>query len=53
MTFTGTDSIKPSCTGSPTAFAGGNRIIHRDLVIVDSGKEFEFVSTDTGLAISG
>jgi hypothetical protein len=28
-------------------------MIHRDLVIVDSGKEVEFVSTDAGLVISG
>jgi hypothetical protein len=53
VTFAGTHSVKPNCTGSPTADAGGNGIIHRDLVIVDSGKEVEFVSTDAGLAISG
>ena len=53
VTFTGTYSVKPNCTGSLTADAGANGIIHRDLVIVDSGKEVEFVSTDAGLVISG
>ena len=40
-------------TGGLTADPGGNRIIHRDLVIVDSGKEVELVTTDAGLVISG
>jgi len=53
VSFTGTYSVKPNCTGSLTADAGSNGIIHRDLVIVDSGKEVEFVSTDAGLVISG
>jgi hypothetical protein len=53
VTFTGTYSVKPNCTGSLTADAGSNGIIHRDLVIVDSAKEVEFVSTDAGLVISG
>ena len=53
VTFIGTYSVKPNCTGSLTADAGSNGIIHRDLVIVDSGKEVEFVSTDAGLVISG
>ena len=52
-TFTGTYSVKPNCTGTLTADAGSNGIIHRDLVIVGSGKEVEFVSTDAGLVISG
>ena len=53
MTFTRTYSVKPNCTGSLTANAGSNGIIHRALVIVDSGKEVEFVSTDAGVVISG
>jgi hypothetical protein len=48
-----THSVKPNCTGSLTADAGSNGFIHRDLVIVDSGKEVKFVSTDAGLVISG
>lgn len=53
VTFTGTYTVKPDCTGSLTADAGSSGIIHRDLVIVDGGKEVEFVSTDTGLVIAG
>jgi hypothetical protein len=53
VTFIGAYSVKPNCTGSLTADAGSNGIIHRDLVIVDSGKEVELVSTDAGLVISG
>jgi hypothetical protein len=53
VTFTGTYSVKPNCTGSLTADAGDSGIIHRDLVIVDGGKEVEFVSTDAGLVIAG
>jgi hypothetical protein len=53
VTFTGTYLVRPNCTGKLTADAGDNGIIHRDLVIVDSGKEVEFVSTDPGLAIAG
>jgi hypothetical protein len=44
--------VKPNCIGSLTANAGSNGIIHRDLVIVDGGKEVELVSTDVGLVIS-
>ena len=53
VTFTGTYLVRPNCTGNLTADAGDNGIIHRDLVIVDSGKEVDFVSTDPGLVIAG
>ena len=53
VTFTGTYTVKANCTGKLTADAGANGIIHRDLVIDDSGKEVEFVSTDPGVAIAG
>jgi hypothetical protein len=53
VTFTGTYLVRPNCTGKLTADAGDNGIIHRDLVIVDSGKEVDFVSTDPGLVIAG
>jgi hypothetical protein len=52
VTFSGTYSVKPNCTGSLAVNAGGS-IIHRDLVIVDGGKEVDFVSTDPGLVIAG
>ena len=53
VTFQGTYSVKTNCTGSLTVNAGTSGIIHRDLVIVDDGKEVEFVSTDPGLVIAG
>ena len=53
VAFTGTYTVNANCTGSLTADAGPSGIIHRDLVIVDAGKEVEFVSTDPGLVIAG
>jgi hypothetical protein len=53
VTFTGTYSVKADCSGNMTVNAGANGIIHRDLVIVDDGKEVDFVSTDPGLSIAG
>ena len=53
ITFTGTYSVQPNCTGSLTVNAGASGIIHRNLVIVEDGNEVEFVSTDPGLVIAG
>jgi hypothetical protein len=54
VTLTAAYSVQPNYTGSSLITdAGSNGIIHRDLVIVDSGKGVEFVSTDVGLVISG
>ena len=53
VAFTGTYTVNANCTGSLTADAGPSGINHRDLVIVDAGKEVEFVSTDPGLVIAG
>src|ERR1017187_9751534 len=53
VTFTGTYSVKPNCTGNLTVDAVANGIIHRDLVVVDGGMEVAFVSTDSGLVIAG
>ncbi len=53
VTFTGIYSVKADCSGNMTINAGVNGIIHRDLIIVDDGKEVDFVSTDPGLSIAG
>jgi hypothetical protein len=53
VTFTGTYTVNANCTGSLTVDAGASGIVHRDLVIVDAGKEVEFVSTDPGVVIAG
>ncbi len=53
VTFTGTYTVNANCTGNLTVDAGASGIVHRDLVIVDGGKEVEFVSTDPGAVIAG
>ena len=53
VTFTGTYSVNPNCTGSATFNLGDDNLVHRNLVIVAEGKEVEFVSTDLGLVIAG
>lgn len=53
VVFTGTYTVTSQCTGSMTVNAGANGIIHRNLVIVDDGKEVEFVDTDAGFVIAG
>ena len=53
VTFTGTYTVNANCTGNLTVDAGSSGIVHRDLVIVDAGKEVEFVSTDPGVVIAG
>lgn len=53
VTFTGTYTVNPNCTGSLTADTDSSGTVHRNLVIVDAGNEVEFVSTDAGLVIAG
>ena len=53
VTFTGTYTVNGNCTGNLTVDAGASGIVHRDLVIVDAGREVEFVSTDPGVVIAG
>ena len=53
VTFTGSYSVNPNCTGSATFNLGDDNLVHRNLVIVAEGKEVEFVSTDLGLVIAG
>jgi hypothetical protein len=53
VTFAGTYTVNANCTGSLTVDAGSNGIVHRDLVIVDAGREVDFVSTDPGVVIAG
>ena len=53
MTFTGSYTVNANCTGSMTVETSGGDRVHRNLVIVDDGKEVEFVSTDPGVVIAG
>jgi len=53
-TFTGTYTVNANCTGSYTIDFGPEfGIAHRNLVIVDAGKEVEFVGTDRDVVIGG
>ena len=53
VVFTGSYAVNSNCTGNMTIDAGVNGIIHRDLVLVDGGKEVDFVDTDPGFVIAG
>jgi len=54
LTFAGTYTVNANCTGSYTIDFGSQfGITHRDLVIVDAGREVEFVGTDRDVVIGG
>lgn len=42
-----------TCTGTMTINISGGPVLHRSLVIVQDGRDIEFVSTDPGLVIAG
>ena len=46
-------SANSNCTGNITVDAAVNGIVHRDLVLVDGGKELDFVDPDPGFVIAG
>lgn len=51
---TGSYTVDSSaCTGTMTINITGGGVINRSLVIVDGGRDIEFVSTDPGLVIAG
>jgi hypothetical protein len=45
--------VNSNCTGNITVDAAVNGIVHRDLVLVDGGKEVDFVDPDPGFLIAG
>lgn len=53
VTFTGSYTVNANCTGSMTVETSDGDSVHRNLIIVDDGKEVEFVSTDPGVVIAG
>lgn len=53
VTFTGSYTVNADCTGSLTAETSDGDTVHRNLIIVDDGKEVEFVSTDPGVVVAG
>jgi hypothetical protein len=54
QTATGSYTVDPAtCTGTITLNISGGGVLHRSLVIVQGGRDIEFVSTDPGLVIAG
>jgi hypothetical protein len=52
-TATGSYTVDATCTGTMTINISGGPVLHRSLVIVQDGRNIEFVSTDPGLVIAG
>jgi hypothetical protein len=52
VVFTRSYSVNSTCTGNITVDAAVNGIVHRDLVLVDGGKEVDFVDPDPGFVIA-
>jgi|SRR5947209_2745074 len=52
MTFTGTYTVNPDCTGTETVNIEGGPTFHNDAVIVDGGREIRAVNTDPGNVVS-
>lgn len=52
MTFTGTYNVTADCMGSATINIEGGGERHRDIVVVDNGREVRAVSTDPGTVVT-
>src|ERR1700737_1411964 len=53
VTFTGTYSIPPDCTGTAALVNSNGRTDHITLGLVEGGQEFNFTVTDPGVVITG
>jgi hypothetical protein len=53
VTFTGTYSVQPDCTGTATLLNSNGRADHITLGLVEGGQEFNFTVTDPGVVITG
>ena len=51
-TFTGTYEVNPDCSGSATLNFASGATAHRDIVIVDDGREVRGISTDSGTVLT-
>lgn len=51
-TFTGTYEVNPDCSGSATLNLASGPTAHRDIVIVDDGREVRGISTDSGTVLT-
>jgi hypothetical protein len=53
LTFTGSYSIQPDCTGTAALVNSNGRTDHIALGLVEGGQEFNFTVTDPGVVITG
>jgi hypothetical protein len=51
--ITGTYAVNPGCTGSAIFTDNFGQSTHLDFVLVDGGKEFQFIQTDPGAVTTG
>ena len=52
-TITGTYTVNPACTGSATFTDNFGQSTHLDFVLVDRGREFQFIQTDPATVTTG
>jgi hypothetical protein len=53
LTFTGSYSVQPDCTGTATLVNSNGRTDHITLGVIEGGQEFNFTVTDAGVVITG
>jgi hypothetical protein len=53
LTFTGSYSIQPDCTGTATLVNSNGRTDHIKLGLIEGGQEFNFTVTDPGVVLTG
>src|SRR6202158_1932202 len=53
LTFTGSYSVQPDCTGTATLVNSNDRTDHITLGLIEGGQEFNFTVTDPGVVITG
>jgi hypothetical protein len=53
LTFTGSYSVQPDCTGTASLVNSNGRTDHITLGLIEGGQEFNFTVTDPGVVITG
>jgi hypothetical protein len=53
LTFTGSYSVQPDCTGTATLVNSNGRTDHIKLALIMGGQEFNFTVTDPGVVLTG
>lgn len=52
LTFTGSYTVKPDCTGKMTIVNSNGRTDHGNIALVEGGQEINFIDTDPGVALT-